>query len=373
MTAKPRSRQPALVSSTHSTSPRQSCPQALGTPLRDVQTARPRYPPRSARRPDRQYARHSNRCAIAVSRAGADRRRRRARERSQSGAVRRWIIAGSGRRTWLEHEHHERPQLPHELRNAHTQKAEQGAHCASQLHARFVPARSPAPGGSDALLHGVDCLSERPNSREGSAKPDSPLDAAVSASFHAPAHGPRHVRHLLPELATGNPTIPVHAPCPLFTAPSSLACHLRHVRPLPDQPCSRCSRPVSLLLPARSRSPPCIWPRHKHLWMLWSRKGVPGSKRSGEAGTPFLDASRRAEFRERAGSRVVVQGGRSGDERPTVHPEDHLGASVRRRWRAPTGAIAGAFAGVKLGLRPRFARRCRGSLDPGEASGSRGG
>jgi hypothetical protein len=35
---------------------------------------------------------------------------------------------------------------------------------------------------------------------------------------------------------------------------------------------------------------------------VWSRKGVPGSKRSGELGTPFLDASGRAKSRERAGS-----------------------------------------------------------------------
>jgi hypothetical protein len=49
-----------------------------------------------------------------------------------------------------------------------------------------------------------------------------------------------------------------------------------------------------------------------------------------------------------------------------AHPSTPLrGAGAR--------AVAGAFAGVKLGLRPRFARRCRGSLDSGEASGSRGG
>src|SRR5271169_392082 len=40
--------------------------------------------------------------------------------------------------------------------------------------------------------------------------------------------------------------------------------------------------------------------------MCWSRKGVPGSKRSGGAGTPFLDASCRAKLRERAGSRVLA-------------------------------------------------------------------
>src|SRR5664280_1084245 len=35
--------------------------------------------------------------------------------------------------------------------------------------------------------------------------------------------------------------------------------------------------------------------------MCWSRKGVPGSKRSGEAGTPFLDPAAEPNFRsERA-------------------------------------------------------------------------
>jgi hypothetical protein len=40
-------------------------------------------------------------------------------------------------------------------------------------------------------------------------------------------------------------------------------------------------------------------------------EGGPGSNRSGEGGTPFLEASRRAKSRERAGSRVFVSGGRS--------------------------------------------------------------
>ena len=39
---------------------------------------------------------------------------------------------------------------------------------------RRLPARSPAPDGSDAPLHGVDCLSERPSSHEGSATTATP-------------------------------------------------------------------------------------------------------------------------------------------------------------------------------------------------------
>jgi hypothetical protein len=48
------------------------------------------------------------------------------------------------------------------------------------------------------------------------------------------------------------------------------------------------------------------WPEHEHLQMLWSRKGVPGSERSGGAGTPFLEARRRAKSRERAGGRLLA-------------------------------------------------------------------
>jgi hypothetical protein len=149
MTAKPGSRQAPRQS--HSLAPRRA--------LRIAQAARARRLARNARRPHRPDARHGVRCWIDVSAAPFQSRRH---------------IAGRGRRTRLEHEHHERPQLPHELRKAHTQKAEQRAHCASRLHARRLPARSLAPDGSYALLHGVDCLSERPNSREGSADTATP-------------------------------------------------------------------------------------------------------------------------------------------------------------------------------------------------------
>jgi hypothetical protein len=162
MTAKPGSRQApraAVTASTHLAAPRQSHSLAPRRALRIAQAARARRLARNARSPHRPDARHSVRCWINVSAAPFESRRH---------------ITPRGRRTWLEHEHHERPQLPHELRKAHTQKAGQGAHCASRLHARRLPARSPAPDGSDALLHGVDCLSERPNSREGSAKQTHP-------------------------------------------------------------------------------------------------------------------------------------------------------------------------------------------------------
>jgi hypothetical protein len=199
MTAKPRSRQPAVASSTHSTSPRQSCPQALDTPLRNVQTARPRYPPRSARRLHGPDARHSVRCWIDVPAAPFQSRRH---------------IAGRGRRTRLEHEHHERPQLPHELRKAHTQRAEQGAHCASRLHARRLPGRSPAHGGSDALLHGVDCLSDPTAVKE--APTPLPLDAAVSASSDLTVRGSTsNARSLRP-----SPPIRTTYRPPLYRRPS---------------------------------------------------------------------------------------------------------------------------------------------------------
>jgi hypothetical protein len=225
MTAKPGSRQAPRQS--HSLAPRRA--------LRIAQAARARRLARNARSPHRPDARHSVRCLIDVSAAPFQSRRH---------------IAGRGRRTWLEHEHRERPQLPHELRKAHTKKAEQGARCASRLHARRLPARSPAPDGSDAVPHGVDCLSERPNSHEGTAKQAHPLNAAVSASFHAPAHGPRHVRHLLPELATGNPHDPGPCPAPAFHRPES--------PPPPSSPRTSTSR--SACCSCCSRLPACCCP-----------------------------------------------------------------------------------------------------------------
>jgi hypothetical protein len=50
---------------------------------------------------------------------------------------------------------------------------------------RRVAARSLAPDGSDAFLHGVDCLNERPNSHEGNATVAS-LDAVVDVSSDMP-------------------------------------------------------------------------------------------------------------------------------------------------------------------------------------------
>src|SRR6266568_2874192 len=96
--------------------------------------------------------------------------------------------------------------------------------------------------------------------------------------------------------------------CAGTRTPSFLACHLRHVRPPPDQPLVVVVH-VCQLAAARSLPPSALHlASPKTSVMLWSRKGVPGSKRSGEQGTPFLDASRRAKFRERAGSRVVSRG-----------------------------------------------------------------
>jgi hypothetical protein len=56
---------------------------------------------------------------------------------------------------------------------------------------------------------------------------------------------------------------------------------------------------------------------------------------------------------------------------PNEDPYGPVGASIDAA-RGADADCSRSLAGVKLGLRPRFARRCRGSLDPGEASGSLG-
>jgi len=67
----------------------------------------------------------------------------------------------------------------------------------------------------------------------------------------------------------------------------------------------------------------------KNISDVMSRKGVPGSKRSGGPGTPFLDARPRAESRERAGSQalrrlraVETKGPASTRASPPVRPPE---------------------------------------------------
>jgi hypothetical protein len=115
--------------------------------------------------------------------------------------------------------------------------------------------------GSDAPLHGVGCQNERPNSHEGNATA-APLDAAVDVRMTS-----RHTDAALPpdqairyraDLAFARPL-----PSP---PPQSSALHPRPCTSVSESVLSLLlfSTPCSLL-PARSRSPLCIWPRHKHL------------------------------------------------------------------------------------------------------------
>jgi hypothetical protein len=66
--------------------------------------------------------------------------------------------------------------------------------------------------------------------------------------------------------------------------------------------------------------------------MCWSRKGVSGLKRSGEAETPFLKASLRAKSKGRAGSSLFISGVRLID----VHPDEHSWSNGIDRSTYPT-------------------------------------
>jgi hypothetical protein len=66
--------------------------------------------------------------------------------------------------------------------------------------------------------------------------------------------------------------------------------------------------PRLLLLPARSRPQLCAWLSLHNLFCVGSRKGVPGLERSGEAGTPFLKARRRAKSKGASGQQGVQLG-----------------------------------------------------------------
>ena len=114
---------------------------------------------------------------------------------------------------------------------------------ASCRSSRRVRSRSPAPDGSDAPLHGVDCLSERPSSHEGSATP-LPLDAAVSASSDLTA------------IAASRSTARSPSPPPPSTTHPSLATRSRSIPPHRLSPRDHSTRrPTDQLI---GRSPSCI-------------------------------------------------------------------------------------------------------------------
>jgi hypothetical protein len=122
MTAKPRSRhapRPAVAPSTASATRYQSHAVPLAPfELPDLASCLERHG-----RPDRPDAWDSVRCVIAVSAPSASRRH----------------SACRGRRTWLEHEHHERPLLAHELRKSHAPYAELRAFRAKKMRTRLGP------------------------------------------------------------------------------------------------------------------------------------------------------------------------------------------------------------------------------------------
>jgi hypothetical protein len=98
----------------------------------------------------------------------------------------------------------------------------------------------------------------------------------------------------------------------LFLPPAARPSAPRHCRrpPPPVRPglgrCPCCLLvPQLLLLPARSRPQLCAWLSLHNLFCVGSRKGVPGLERSGEAGTPFLKARRRAKIQGASGQQGV--------------------------------------------------------------------
>ena len=129
---------------------------------------------------------------------------------------------------------------------------------------RRLPARWPAPDGSDGLLHGVDRLNERPNRREGSADTATPRRCRkrfVSSAgiwtprCPTPAGRPRHAPSRDPR------------PCPRppLTAPTVLRLPRPPLRPPPDSPLVVVAHAYQLAAARSLPLPLCIWPRHKHL------------------------------------------------------------------------------------------------------------
>jgi hypothetical protein len=91
--------------------------------------------------------------------------------------------------------------------------------------------------------------------------------------------------------------------------------------------------------------------------MCWSRKGVPGSKRSGEAGTPFLGPAAEPNFGSvRAAARPT--GVRFISGQPTGHPERQEDA----RCESP-GTPDGTTIETSLDLATHHLHRARGTPD----------
>ena len=87
----------------------------------------------------------------------------------------------------------------------------------------------PAPGGSDAPLHGVDRLNERPNGHEGDATTRTPSTRIPDASSDLPAHGRPVSNAYCPSSPPAIPTIIAHDPARLSPSRQSAACQLRPV------------------------------------------------------------------------------------------------------------------------------------------------
>jgi hypothetical protein len=122
----------------------------------------------------------------------------------------------------------------------------------------------------------------------------------------APAPTSRHASHAASSLPYHKPSIVIRRP----PNPAPIPSRPLLVPPTDSRPFSNLSRCCFFSVPppaARSLPVPRSAPGYpKHLRCGGSRKGVPGLERSGEAGTPFLKARRRAKLRERAGSSVFV-------------------------------------------------------------------
>src|ERR1700680_3038223 len=94
----------------------------------------------------------------------------------------------------------------------------------------------PAPGGSDAPLHGVDRLNERPNGHEGDRHHTQPLDAVLDAPYDLPAYGRPTSNAYCPSSPSAIPTIIAHDPARLSAPRQSAVWHLHHVLDFPISP-----------------------------------------------------------------------------------------------------------------------------------------
>lgn len=153
---------------------------------------------------------------------------------------------------------------------------------------------------------------EPPSGRPREGEFSSPVTARRTARRASRPFLPKCHQQPTPATRSPSTTVPHHAP--RHTVPS--------INPASSPPCCPPSFSISYPTPwppARSQRSLCTWPHPAHLCCGGSRKGVPGLERSGEAGTPFLKARRRATNHHRAGGQGVRLGVRLIDE----HPDEH--------------------------------------------------